>query len=98
MAKKIASLPRNRTQASAYAAIEARKIGMIVAGMVIASELTSGRTVPPFVEQHVVVVGEAQAAGGRRTSHQPVVAASCLERNEFTNRPNVGMVHSTAMQ
>ncbi len=47
MKKKMKSLPRKRTQASEYAAIDARKIGMIVAGIVMASELTSGRIVPP---------------------------------------------------
>jgi hypothetical protein len=41
------SLPLNRTHANANAAIEAMAIGMIVAGMVMASELTNGRTVPP---------------------------------------------------
>ncbi len=42
------SLPLNRTQARTYAAIDASMIGMIVAGMVMASELTSGRIVPPL--------------------------------------------------
>ena len=48
MTKNIASLPRNRTQASAYAAIEAIASGKSVAGMVIASELTRYGIRPPL--------------------------------------------------
>ena len=37
---------------------------MIVAGIVMASELTSGSDQAAVVEEHVVVVRQRQAAGG----------------------------------
>ena len=61
MMKNSPSLPRNRTQASAYAAIAASASGMMVAGIVMASELTRYGIRPALapnaaLEQHGLVV------------------------------------------
>src|SRR5450759_3756816 len=91
MPKKIASLPLNRIHASAYPAIDATKIGMIVAGIVMASEFTRGMIRPPWLVS-TSLYPDRLKLGWTKNSHQPVVAESALDRNELTNRPNVGTV------
>src|SRR5450756_2922386 len=94
MPKKIASLPLNRIHASAYPAIDATKIGMIVAGIVMASEFTRGMAKPPWPVS-TSLYPDRLKLGWTKNSHHPVVAAASLDRNELTNRPNVGIVQIT---
>jgi hypothetical protein len=59
--------------------------------MVIASEFTRGMIRPPWLVS-TWSYPDRLKLGWMKNSHQPVVAESALDRNELTNRPNVGTV------